>query len=230
MDHTKAVSDHSAERYLLGEMPAEEAEEFEHHYFECRECALAVESGQIFVANAREVLDDPEPAAERNAPPETERRSIWDAFMAWRTNPAFAFCLLAVVALGALSLYQGQIQMPRLRQALDEARVVPAFQLIPTSRGDASRVIVPRGTPFFSIAGDIPPDVHFAGYLCELSTSGRTIVSLHAPPPAVGQPISIQLSAKEVSPGSYELNVYGTDQEGHKADRISRFNFEVEFH
>src|SRR5215471_14066630 len=157
MDHTKAVSDHSAERYLLGEMPAAEAEDFERHYFECGECALAVESGQMFLANAREVLIEPEPAPERHTPPETERRSIWDALMAWRSNPVFAFSLLSAVALGAVSLYQGLVQIPNLRHTLDEARVVPSFQLTPTSRGDASRVVVPRGISFFSIAGDIPP-------------------------------------------------------------------------
>jgi hypothetical protein len=230
MDHTTAVSEHSAERYLLGEMPAVEAEAFERHYFECPECALAVEAGQVFVANGRAVLDDSEAEADRKSAREAPRQSLWDALFAWRHNPAFAFSMAAALVFGGLSLYQGTVQIPRLRHTLDEARVLPAFQLAPVSRGDASRVTVPLGTRWFSVAGDLPPDAHFPGYVCDLSAGGKVRLSLPAPAPALGQPITILLSANDVPAGTYDLAIYGVDADGKRRDRVSAFSFTLEFH
>jgi hypothetical protein len=229
MDHTQAVSEHSAERYLLGEMPAVEAEAFERHYFECRECALAVEAGQVFVANGRAVLGDAEPEADRKSAPEAPRQSLWDALFGWRHNPAFAFSLAAALVFGGLSLYQGAVLIPSLRHTLDEARVVPWFQLAPATRGDASRVTVPVGTRWFSVAADIPPDAHFPGYLCDLSAGGQVRFSLDAPAPALGQPITIQLSRNELPAGTYDLAIYGVDADGRKRERVSAFTFTLEF-
>src|SRR5215831_5261916 len=128
MDHTKAVSEHSAERYLLGEMAAVEAEEFERHYFECRECALAVDAAQVFIANGREVLRDSEPEANPKRAHDPPRLSLWDALFGQRPSPAFAFSLAAAIVFGGLSLYQGEVQIPGLRQALAAPHVVPSFQ------------------------------------------------------------------------------------------------------
>ena len=44
----------AAERYLLGELSPDEAEEFEHHFFTCTECAIAVENGQEFIRAVRD--------------------------------------------------------------------------------------------------------------------------------------------------------------------------------
>jgi len=59
MDHSQAIETQAAERYLLGELSASEAEDFEQHYFECTDCAEAVESGGVFIANARAVMGRP---------------------------------------------------------------------------------------------------------------------------------------------------------------------------
>jgi hypothetical protein len=230
MDHTKAISDHSPERYLLREMSPVEAEEFERHYFECEECALAVESGEVFIANIRALLVDADSDANEKAAREAPRISLLASWTTWWTNPAFALAAVATLVLGALSLYQGAVQIPRLRHGLEEARVLPAFQLLATSRGEAPQVTVGPGIPSFSISADIPPDVHFSRYICDLSLSGRTLFSLPVPAPAVGQPITILVPTKGLHPGTYELAIYGADADGGKRDRVSTFAFTLEFH
>jgi hypothetical protein len=232
MDHTQAVSDYSAERYLLGEMSATEAEEFERHYFECEACALAVESAQVFVANASSVLSEGAPEVARSDgkdAPAAPRQSMWEAVMAWRTNPAFAFTATTALVLGALAAYQGAVQIPGLRRNLEEVRILPSFQLVGTSRGEPARITVPAGTPSFSLSADIPPDVHFPGYLCDLSAGGRTLFSLPARVPALGQPITILIPAKRLPAGTYELGIYGADAGGHKQDRVTASAFVLEF-
>lgn len=230
MEHVNAVNDRSAERYLLGEMSPSEAEEFERHYFECEECALAVEAGEIFVANARAVLAEPESeAVHKDVARDTPRESFWSALTAWWTRPATMFPAVASLLLGALVLYQGAVVIPGLRQSLGEARVLPAFQLVGASRGEPAQIAIPPGTPSFAISVDIPSGVHFPGYLCYLSSGGRTVFGLNAPAPAEGQPITILVPAKDLQAGPYELGIYGADAGGRKLNQVSSFAFALKF-
>ena len=87
MDHVTALNERSAERYVLGEMSSVETEQFERHFFECEECALAVEECQVLAGNARAVLSEAEPEAlseESNGPP---KPSFGDALRAWWYRP-----------------------------------------------------------------------------------------------------------------------------------------------
>jgi hypothetical protein len=223
------MSAHSPERYLLREMSPVEQEEFERHYFECEECALAVEAGEVFIANTRAVLVDSESEAKKKVESGERRRSFWNPLRLWWTEPAFAFAAAAILILGALSLYQGLVQLPRLRHNLDDARVLPAFQLMASSRGEPAQVTVAPGTRSFSVSADIPPDVHFSRYVCSLSSGGRILFSLPSGAPALGQPITILVPTKDLSPGTYELTIYGVDADGRKSERISTFPFALEF-
>jgi hypothetical protein len=222
MDHNKAVSDHAAERYLLEEMSPIEQEEFEHHYFECEECAVALESGEILIANTRALLAVAGPS-------EKIEPLVRGSSIAWWKNPVFALAAMATLVLGALALYQGTVQIPRLRQGLEQARVLPAFQLMATSRGEPLQVTVGSGIPSFVISADIPPDVHYSRYMCSLSMSGGTLFSLPVPAPAVGQPITILVPTKGLHSGTYELAIYGADADDGKSNRVSTFSFTLEF-
>lgn len=229
MDHTKAVSEHSAERYLLGELPAAEAEAFERHYFECEECTLALEAGQVFVANARAVMAaEPQGAAEPvdESPP----ASFWDAFRAWFTRPSFAIPSAAAAAFALIAVYQGAVQIPALHRAIDSPRALPAFQLLGASRGEGVPVRIPRGTPAFSMALDIPPDAQYSQYICELTMGGRTLFRIPAAPPAAGMPITILAPAKDLLPGTYELAIYGADSGGQGRNRVSTSTFNLEYY
>jgi len=230
MDHVTALNEQSVERYLLGEMSTVEAEAFEQHYFDCQECALAVEEGQIWASNTRAVLAEELPETRRQESRDPARRSLRDALRAWWRQPWMAFPAAATVLLAALSVYQGTVTIPGLRHQLGEARVLPAFQLIGASRGAASEIVIPPGTVSFAVAGDIPPDARFPQYLCELSSNGRPIFRLTAPPPAEGQPITILIPTKDLPAGQYELAIYGADSSGQQRDRVSTSTFALSYH
>jgi len=55
MDHDEALQLQAAEKYVLGELPPSQRDEFEEHFFECQECALDVKAVAEFVDNARAV-------------------------------------------------------------------------------------------------------------------------------------------------------------------------------
>jgi len=230
MDHVTAVNERSAERYLLGEMSTVEAEEFERHYFDCQECAMAVEECQIFASNARAVLAEAETERTREESRKPEKRSLLDSLRAWWRQPLLALPAVAAVLLAAFSVYQGTVVIPGLRDQLGAPRVLPAFQLLGASRGAASEITIPSGTPSFAVAADIPPDAKFPRYLCELLVSGRTVFRLTAVAPAEGQPITILIPAKDLKADQYELAIYGADSNGQQRDRVSTFAFALAYH
>lgn len=225
MDHLHATQTHAAERYLLGELPAAEAEQFELHFFECAQCALAVEGGELFLEGARAHFRHPEgPAA--NPKPDA-RPSFADAVSAFFRRPLFTMPVMA--ALAAVTIYQGAFQIPGLEAVLHSARSLPAIQLIGASRGEEATVHIPPGSPFLSISADIPPGASFQRYLCVLTGGEREISSSLNPPPLEGQPITILIPAAQLKSGSYQLTVYGVAPDGQRSDRISTYPFGVKF-
>src|SRR5690349_16175904 len=56
MDHETAVRTGATERYLLGQLSAEDRDSFEEHYFMCPECAEDVRTLTVFAANAKAVF------------------------------------------------------------------------------------------------------------------------------------------------------------------------------
>ena len=92
MNHEQAMKDQATERYLLGELPENERDAFEEHYFECMMCADEVKSAFAFkdaVRASRAVHD--EVAARRTArkakwnlaPPLAAAASVLVAMLAW---------------------------------------------------------------------------------------------------------------------------------------------------
>ncbi len=216
MDHRHALETQAAERYLLGELPAEQAEEFELHYFECPHCATAVESGDLFVEAAREHFRAPAAAA---------RRSFWETMTAF-WHPAFAIPVTA--ALAALALYQGAVAIPSLRHTLNEARPLPAFQLIGASRGEDPQIRVPASTPFVSLAADIPPEARFRKYLCVVSSGGQAVLRVVNPAPEEGHPVTILVPVNTLRPGKDELAIFGQGPDGRPSEKISAYPFDFQ--
>lgn len=60
MDHETALKLQAAERYAQGELPGQERDAFEEHFFSCEECAEEVRWEQMFSANAKAVFQDQE--------------------------------------------------------------------------------------------------------------------------------------------------------------------------
>ena len=95
--------------------------------------------------------------------------------------------------------------------------------------GESQRVQVPSGSPFFSLSLDVPPDSHFAQYICDFSTSGRNVFRLISPAPGNGLPISILVPVKALKPGNYELLIFGAGPNGQQADKIAASTFDLQF-
>lgn len=228
MDHTKAVDTQASERYLLGELSASEAEDFERHYFECAECALAVESGRVFIANAQAVF------AEGAFPPITEsakpRRSFFAALGALLPRPlVLAPSIVSLLFLGVL-LYQDTVVIPGMRRTFETPRPLPVFQLSAASRGAETRIDVPAGVPSLALSADIPPGARFPRYRCELTAGDRTIFRVVVPPPGEGQPVTILVPTRELQSGQYALTIYGIGPHGARANKISDclFDFQIQ--
>lgn len=220
MDHSQAIESQAAERYLLGELAAVEAEDFERHYFECPQCAAAVESATQFIANAKAVCREP---MLPGAGEPTHRVSPWNRATGW-WRPSAAVPLAAAVVLGAVALYQSLILIPGMRNNLDTARALPAFQLTGAARGEEPQIRVRRGTPWVALSEDIPPDVHYSQYLCVLMSAGRPVFLVPAPAPAAGQPITILVPVPKLRSGEYELVIYGPG--GGEGDKITTYSFQ----
>jgi hypothetical protein len=231
LNHLHAYETQAAERYVLGELPAAEAADFELHYFECEQCAMAVESGELFIANARAVLGTADAKSESPSPADNRgKRGYWfhGILTAWM-RPAFVLPVLAAAVFGAVALYQGTILIPAMRAAADGARALPAFQLIGASRGQSERIVVPSRSSFFALSIDVPPESHFGQYICDFSAGGRSIFRVISPAPAEGLPISILVPVKGLKPGSYELTVFGSGPNGQQADKIAASAFDLQF-
>src|SRR5260370_36204867 len=56
VNHQTAVDRNLAERYLLGELDAVQAAEFEEHFFDCPACSEDVRQANRMVANLKAVL------------------------------------------------------------------------------------------------------------------------------------------------------------------------------
>jgi hypothetical protein len=222
MDHSQAIESQAAERYLLGELAAVEAEDFERHYFECQQCAVAVDSAVQFMENAKAVWKEPLPAGGG----EPAHRRFWGNVAAWWWSPRAAVPLAAAIVLGAVALYQGMIVIPGIRKGLDSALALPAFQLTGATRGEEPRIRVRRGTPWLALSQDIPPDVHYPQYLCVLMSGGQPVFRVAAPAPGAGQPITILVPVRALRPGEYQLLIYGPG--GGEGDRITAYPFQFD--
>lgn len=216
LDHARAVQEGYADRYLLQELTPAETEDFERHYFECEECARAVEGGEILLANAREVLKD--------APVATPKPTLWERFgIRWTWSgmlmPATA------LALAVVAVYQGTVVIPRLSQP----RILPAFQLVGASRGQDAPRVIPAGTSAFALTADIPPDAHFGKYLCSLERDGQSVFKLEALPPGPGEPITLLVPTQGLQSGSYRLTIVGSDTGKTAVDAVFSSSFDLEF-
>ncbi len=224
MDHSQALETQAADRYLLGELSASEAEDFEQHYFECTECAEAVESGGTFIANARAVLERPSRPAPARAPGSRKPFRLFS----WRPQPAFALASAAAVVFAAAALYEGAVVIPGMRNLLESPVLLPAIQLAGASRGEAARVSVPRSAPFVPLSADIPPDVRSSQYRCVLTRAGQNVFQVTGPAPAGAQPVTVLVPAVKLSSGDYELAIFA--ENGPASGKIATYSFHFEFH
>jgi hypothetical protein len=200
MEHTQAIETLAAERYVLDEMPPEERDAFEEHYFDCSVCTEAVTSGTALMAGGRSIV------REERQPAVNVTRLRWTAGLS----------SAAAVAMAALLGFQ--TVAPRLAPVAAIAAVqepvrlqVVEPQAIRLTRSDqASRITARAGESIHVYVEETGPS--FPRYAVQVMQKGV----------AVAQPIEltkdkvmgVQIAIAGLAAGEYELVIEGVPEFG----------------
>ena len=205
MNHDEAVRLSLVEKYLLDELAPQLRDEFEEHYFDCRECADDLRAASAFIDAARSELRAAPAAKAAPSPPKK-------AWFAWLWSPAFmvpalAACLLVIA-------YQNILIFPRFRNALAQMRspeILPALSLVGgNSRGATAPSVTVAGSNSFLILVDIPTQDRFSSYACLLySPTGSVVWRVQVSAEEAKDTVSIRVPAGRAASGSYSLVIQG---------------------
>jgi hypothetical protein len=199
MEHTQAVEAKAVERYLLGELAPSSREEFEQHFFDCKECSEDLRIGTLFLDTTKEVLaTDPVPSRSQSPP-------RW-RFQWFRPQYALAACM----ALLAVICYQNFVVIPKLRIS-SSPQTLALFSLSELGARDVSEaVIAPDHTKPYVLLVDIPADESFSNYLCEILTQGGTkVLSIGVSAADAKKPVPLFVPPSLLKPDSYKLVISG---------------------
>lgn len=234
MDHSEATEFRAAERYVLGDLPVSEAEEFERHFFDCAQCSEELRALAIFQDNARAVFLEPgtesEPALEGEldpqAPPDRPARSApasgsgagwWGRLWStpWVLAPTAALMVVAML---------GGYQAGRRRPPQNLAE----FPLYAASRGSETLVTPPAGAEFYSVYLDRTWDRDFTSYRAVVreEAGGGEKFSVAVDPPAPGQAIHILIPARVLAAGRHVLTISGVEGPGRETE-AARYPFNL---
>lgn len=222
MDHETAIRLQAAERYVSGELPETERDQFEEHFFECAICAEEVSFEQIFAANTRAVLREeaavvPAAALPHDRVTTSGKAGSWFSLdwlsLGW-LRPAFAASAFANVALLALGCYQALQVVPHLRAQLEDAETpqLTAAIAVPTLvRGDAKLIQVPASVRVIPLSFALPRP--FSQYAYELSQEGGKVrISNSVPAPAAAaEELLLAVPTAKLEAGIYRVVFSGLD-------------------
>jgi hypothetical protein len=232
MDHSEAVQQMAAERYLLDELTPDAREAFEEHLFDCPECALDLRAGAAFVEEAKAQLPEltstlpaPVPSRLRNSRAKREWWLSWlqPAFAA----PAFATLLLVIG-------YQNLVTFPALRAAANQPRLLPWAPLRGATRGGAHLAITADRRHGVALPVDLPPQPNvgaYALYSFDLyDPQGKLVWTGVASAPAGdasgSQQLSLAIPGAMLRNGAYTVAVYGIAAHGERTV-IEKYSFDL---
>jgi len=221
MDHQDALRRGAAEQYLLNEMPQQERDEYEAHFFECQECAADLRATAAFLDGAKMELR----RSRTVRPPRTISKKPWFEFL-WRpafAAPAFALLLLIIG-------YQNVVMLPRIAGAsaqLKNPEILTSLSLIgANSRGGAvpTAAIAKRQPLLLSL--DIPTAERFSSYTCVLvAPSGAVVWSLPVSAEQAKDTVAIRVPSDVLRPGNYRLLVQGLAKAGENPVDMANYRF-----
>lgn len=230
MNHSEAIQQMAAERYLLDDLSPDARDAFEEHMFDCSQCAVDVRAGAVFVDEAKIQLPElgtTSGPADKAAKP-ARKPSLWSAW--WR--PAFAAPVFAafLIVVG----YQNMVTIPTLRTVANQPRMVAIAPLYGATRGSAHVAITADRAHGIALPIDLPAEPgigNFVSYSLDLyDPQGKLAWTGATPAPAQERAGDLQLSVvlpgTMLKTGTYTLAVSGI---GPKGDRttIERQAFDV---
>lgn len=235
MDHTDATLSGAAERYILGEMAADERERYEAHFFECAECADEVRAASRFVDAAKPLLQGPASgsAAAAREPVRRKEPSWWQGFIAGFRPMGLAAA--AAAALLAIAVgYQSFVLIPGLRQQISDVDGLQAAPevFLSVARSEPPVVQLTPGDRFASVRLSRTLAREFPYYRVDLQDStGRTIQSRTVAGRPNGDELTMMLSVHRLAAGAYTLVVAGLESESSRtpASDSIRYPFKLEW-
>lgn len=220
MDHKTAIRTQALERYLLEEMSPVDRDNFEEHYFSCRECAEAVQMSAALVASVR--LQATRSIAAASAPVVQHgpaRRRWLDWLRPLAAHPAFALVLLGVIG------FQNLVQVPALRRELSDAnspRALTGFVLQGETRAASTTIELEPGRDLL-IETTVDPTGHSGEFeVLILNAEQKPVITLPGPIVPRDYLLQILIPRGRLAPGSYSLIVKAYGGPEHK-----RIPFEV---
>jgi len=215
MDHSEAVRQMAAERYLLDELTPDAREAFEEHVFDCPECALDLRAAAVFVDEAKAQL--PELAERRPAqatPAAGKPRVKRDGWFSW-VRPAFAVPAFATLLM--VVCYQNLVTLPGLRTEATQPRLLPWIPMHGATRGGAGIEITADRVHGVALPLDLSPQPGVDAYPSYsfdlLDPQGKLIWTgaMTAPPAgdSGGQRILLAIPGAMLHNGAYTVAVSG---------------------
>ena len=229
MDHSEALQQMAAERYLLNELTPDAREAFEEHFFDCPECALDLRAGAAFVEEAKaqfpelpQVLPTPTPARSGAL---KVKRAWWQGWL----QPAFAAPVFATLLL--VIGYQNLVTYPSLRASANQPRLLPWTPLHGATRGGAALAITADRSHGVALPVDLPPQPSmgaYASYSFDLYDPQGKIAwtGLAATSANDDQRLSLVIPGAMLKNGSYTVAVSGFTPHGERTE-IDRFVFDL---
>jgi hypothetical protein len=108
MDHPTIDADNTAERYVTGRLPPEEAALFEEHYLDCPSCCARVESAERLQRGLRRLAEQAAAGGSRSS--------------SWSRSPRIGLAAAALLAVALLPAWLELREIQRLRSDLDSTR------------------------------------------------------------------------------------------------------------
>lgn len=226
MDHVQALTSMSTEKYLLGELTPAACDDFEEHFFGCKDCADDVRSGATFLEHSKILLATPAVAPVERPVVQKVRTKSWT----WSWSGMMAMGAVAVML--AVIGYQNLVEYPRLEKmasVVGTPYVMPSVSLINShSRGsNAPPVVSSAGKPFLLFL-DIPASDQYTSYQATLQNSAGDIVwSLPISAAAAKDTLPIQVPQSKVVAGDYAIVVSGIVS-GKAAVEVGRYPFKLQ--
>jgi hypothetical protein len=227
MNHSDAVEQMAAERYLLDELAPELREAFEEHVFDCQECALDLRAGAAFVDEAR--LQLPALTAPARELPSLHRaQKSHRQWLSW-LSPAFAVPAMAVLV--AVIAYQNFATIPALRSAANQPEVAPWASVHLGTRGAAPTAVVADRDHGVVLLVDLPQQGTYSSYAFSLyDAQGARVWKSASILSAQGESgtVSLFLPGNELRQGTYSLEMSGNLPTGQSAE-LGRRALDVSF-
>lgn len=229
MNHSEAVEQMAAERYLLDELTPDTRDAFEEHAFDCQDCALDLRAGALFVQEAKAQLPALVVAQSKSEKAKSgEKRTFWFSLF----RPVFAAPVFAAVLL--VLGYQNLVTFPSLRQSAIEPRVAPVAPLHAATRGGSRPTFSADRIHGVALPIDLvaePGMASPASYSFDLRDPQGKLAWTGALPVAIqssdsDQSFSLTIPGRMLQNGSYSLTVTSVTAQGGRTP-VEQYNFDI---